>query len=80
MKVMAINSSARVGKESKTEIVLDHLVKGMREAGADVDVVFGGWMDVLRSEADGQLMFLEQKYTVEGDMSLLMRMNEFFGG
>jgi len=39
MKVMAINSSARVGKESKTEIVLDHLVKGMREAGADVDVV-----------------------------------------
>ncbi len=39
MKVMAINSSARVGKESKTEIVLDHLVKGMREAGAEVDVV-----------------------------------------
>jgi multimeric flavodoxin WrbA/putative sterol carrier protein len=39
MKVMAVNSSARVGKESKTEIVLDHLVKGMREAGADVDVV-----------------------------------------
>lgn len=39
MKVMAINSSARVGQQSKTEIVLDHLVKGMREAGADVDVI-----------------------------------------
>lgn len=49
MKVMAINSSARVGKESETEIVPDHLVKGMRQAGADVDV------------------------------SLLMRMNEFYG-
>jgi multimeric flavodoxin WrbA/putative sterol carrier protein len=39
MQVMAINSSARVGQQSKTEIVLDHLVKGMREAGADVDVI-----------------------------------------
>ena len=39
MKVMAINSSARVGKQSKTEIILDHLVTGMRKAGADVDVV-----------------------------------------
>jgi putative sterol carrier protein len=40
---------------------------------------FEVWMDILTGKADGQQMFLEEKYTVEGDVSLLMRMNEFFG-
>lgn len=40
---------------------------------------FEAWMDILAGKADGQQMFVEQKYTVEGDVSLLMRMNEFFG-
>ncbi|MBU3915504.1 flavodoxin family protein, partial [bacterium] len=39
MKVFAINSSARVGGQSKTEIILEHLVKGMREEGAEVEIV-----------------------------------------
>jgi multimeric flavodoxin WrbA len=39
MKVLALNSSARVGDVSKTEILLDHLVQGMREAGAEVEVI-----------------------------------------
>jgi multimeric flavodoxin WrbA len=39
MKVLAINSSARSGGESKTELMLNHLVHGMREAGADVETV-----------------------------------------
>ncbi len=39
MKVLAINSSARTGDVSKTEIVLDFLLQGMREAGADVEVI-----------------------------------------
>jgi len=39
MKIMAINSSARTGIESKTEMMLDSLVAGMREAGAEVNVV-----------------------------------------
>ena len=39
MKVLAINSSARTGGESKTELMLNHLVEGMREAGAEVEVV-----------------------------------------
>jgi len=38
MKVFAINSSARIGGESKTELVLNHL-KGMEEEGAKVEVV-----------------------------------------
>ena len=39
MKVMAINSSARTGKGSKTQLMLDNLVQGMRQAGAQVEVV-----------------------------------------
>ena len=39
MKVIAINSSARQEGLSKTKLMLDHLVKGMREAGAEVEVV-----------------------------------------
>jgi len=39
MKVLALNSSARTGQGSKTEIMLDALVEGMREAGAEVEVV-----------------------------------------
>jgi putative sterol carrier protein/putative NADPH-quinone reductase len=39
MKVLAINSSPRGEGQSKTELMLNHLVKGMREAGADVEVV-----------------------------------------
>lgn len=39
MKVLALNSSARKGGQSKTEWMLEHLVKGLADAGAGVDVV-----------------------------------------
>ncbi len=39
MKILAINSSPRGGGQSKTELLLNHLVKGMREAGADVELL-----------------------------------------
>jgi len=39
MKVFAINSSARAEGQSKTELMLDHLIYGMRDAGADVEVI-----------------------------------------
>jgi multimeric flavodoxin WrbA len=39
MKVLAINSSERTGGESKTEMMLNNLVEGMREAGADCNLV-----------------------------------------
>ena len=39
MKVLALNSSPRGKGESKTGLLLDALVTGMREAGADVEVV-----------------------------------------
>jgi multimeric flavodoxin WrbA len=39
MKVLALNSSARAGSNSKTEIMLNALVDGLRDAGAEVEVV-----------------------------------------
>jgi multimeric flavodoxin WrbA len=39
MKILAINSSLRRDGESRTELMLSHLVSGMREAGAEVEVV-----------------------------------------
>lgn len=39
MKVLALNSSPRSGGQSKTELMLDHLSQGLREAGAEVTSV-----------------------------------------
>jgi multimeric flavodoxin WrbA len=39
MKVLALNSSLRGDGQSRTELMLTHLVKGMREAGAEVEMV-----------------------------------------
>ena len=39
MKILALNSSPRSGEQSKTEMMLNWLVEGMRNAGAEVEVV-----------------------------------------
>ncbi|MCP3925284.1 MAG: hypothetical protein GY714_22145 [Desulfobacterales bacterium] len=39
MKVIAINSSPRIGGHSKTEMMLNSLVHGMRNAGAEVEII-----------------------------------------
>jgi len=39
MKVLALNSSPRGGDQSKTELMLAAVVRGMEEAGAEVEVV-----------------------------------------
>ena len=39
MNALAINSSLRKGGQSRTELMMNHLVEGMRGAGAEVDVV-----------------------------------------
>jgi multimeric flavodoxin WrbA/putative sterol carrier protein len=45
-----------------------------------VDAPFDIWMDIMTGKADGQQMFMEQKYKTSGDLSLLMRMKTLFGG
>ena len=39
MKILALNSSPRGGGQSKTELMLNALVQGMRDEGAEVEVV-----------------------------------------
>ena len=39
MRILAINSSPRSGGRSKTELMLNHLVEGMKNAGAEVEIV-----------------------------------------
>ncbi len=36
------------------------------------------WLAISRGEMDGQAAFMGQKYTVEGDFSLLMKLNDLF--
>jgi multimeric flavodoxin WrbA/putative sterol carrier protein len=44
-----------------------------------VNSPFNIWMDIITGKAEGQQMFLEQKYTIEGDPELLMQMDQLFG-
>jgi len=39
MKILAINSSPRITGQSKTELLLSHLVEGLRATLAEVEVV-----------------------------------------
>jgi multimeric flavodoxin WrbA/putative sterol carrier protein len=44
-----------------------------------IEAPFSVWMDIVTRKADGQQMFMEQKYRAVGDLSLLMQMNRLFG-
>jgi putative sterol carrier protein len=37
------------------------------------------WLAIANREIDGQQAFMEGKYTVQGDMGLLMRLKNLFG-
>jgi len=44
-----------------------------------IETPFELWMDIITGKTDGQQAFMDQKYKVEGDVTLLMKMNELFG-
>ena len=39
-----------------------------------IETSFKLWMDIMTSKADGQQMFMEQKYKVDGDLSLMIQL------
>lgn len=39
-----------------------------------IDTPFNVWMDIITRKADGQKMFMEQKYKVQGDLTLMMQL------
>jgi len=44
-----------------------------------IESPFDIWMDIMTGKADGQQMFMQQKYSAVGDLSLLIRMKDMFG-
>ncbi len=51
----------------------------VEDSDVQIEAPFGVWMDITTGKADGQKMFMEQKYKATGDFSILMRMGELFG-
>ncbi|MFH1113248.1 MAG: NAD(P)H-dependent oxidoreductase [Pseudomonadota bacterium] len=43
-----------------------------------IDSPFEVWMDIVTGKADGQQMFMQQRYKTVGDLSLLLRMKDLF--
>ena len=39
-----------------------------------IETPFNIWMDIMTGKADGQQMFMEQKYRVDGDLGLMMKL------
>jgi multimeric flavodoxin WrbA/putative sterol carrier protein len=44
-----------------------------------IDTPFDAWMDIMTGKAEGQEMFMQQKFKAAGDLSLLVRMKDLFG-
>jgi len=44
-----------------------------------IEAPFELWMDILTGKADGQQMFMDQKYSVSGNLDLLIQFRDFFG-
>ena len=39
-----------------------------------IETSFELWMDIITGKADGQQMFMDQKYTVNGDLTLMIQL------
>ena len=39
-----------------------------------IETPFELWMDIMTGKADGQQMFMDQKYKVDGDLSLMIQL------
>lgn len=79
--VVQFNFSGEV--EGSCYLAIENGVMEVREGAAEkpdliVASPFEVWMDIVTGKADGQQMFLQQKYTATGDLSLLIRMKDLF--
>lgn len=45
-----------------------------------IETPFDVWMDIMTRKADGQQMFLDQKYRVTGDLTLMIALFKRDGG
>ena len=47
---------------------------GKENPDITIETPFEIWMDIITGNADGQKMFMEQKYKVNGDLSLMIQL------
>jgi len=46
----------------------------MENPDISIETTFDMWIDIMTGKADGQQMFMEQKYKVDGDLSLMIQL------
>jgi putative sterol carrier protein len=76
-KFLQINFSGEVTESCYFEIKQGNVTaeKGSKDnSDITIETPFEVWMDIITGKADGQQMFMEQKYIVEGDLSLMIKL------
>ena len=58
---------------------IDFKAGAAENPGLIIKTPFDVWMDILTLKADGQEMFMNHKYSIEGDFNLLLKMGDTFG-
>ena len=80
MKIVDTHGLTPVGIYYKIENGLIEAEEGRHSAPTvSIKTPFDVWMDIMTGKADGQEMFFQKKYTVEGDFELMLKMEEMFG-
>jgi len=75
--IMQINFSGEVADSCFFNIAKGNIdsQKGTSEKqDITIDTPFSVWMDIMTGKADGQQMFMEQKYKVNGDIPLMIQL------
>ena len=52
----------------------DQIIKWKKNPDITIETLFELWMDIISGKADGQQMFMEQKYTIKDDHSLMIQL------
>ncbi|MGD8285787.1 MAG: SCP2 sterol-binding domain-containing protein [Desulfobacterales bacterium] len=74
---LQFNFSGEVTESCYFVIENDHVeAKEGKKKSPDITIEtpFEIWMDIMTGKADGQQMFMEQKYKVDGDLSLMIQL------
>ncbi|MGD8343889.1 MAG: SCP2 sterol-binding domain-containing protein, partial [Desulfobacterales bacterium] len=76
-KILQFHFSGQVTDSCSFMIQKDRMsAKQGRQENPDITVEtpFELWMDIITRKADGQQLFMEQKYTVSGDLELMIQL------
>jgi putative sterol carrier protein len=61
-------------ENNRTEFKPSQLRTKQNRPDITIETAFELWMDIITGKADGQQMFMEQKYKVDGDLTLMIQL------